>query len=129
MEGFDFVHREHVRFRDVDSMRHCNNAVYFTFCEQARIAYLRRLGPTTEHLILARIELDFRAPLFEDDDVEIGVRCSRVGRTSFELEYELRCGERLAAEGASVLVSYDYELAAPRPIPEDWREALVGVAA
>jgi acyl-CoA thioester hydrolase len=129
MEGFDFVQREHVRFRDVDSMGHCNNAVYLTFCEQARIAFLRSLGPTTEHLILARAELDILAPLFEDDEVEIGVRCSRVGNSSFELEYELRSGERLAAEAMSVIVSYDYEQSTPKPIPEHWREALLGVAA
>jgi acyl-CoA thioester hydrolase len=129
MEGFDFVHRERVRFRDCDSMRHCNNAVYLTFCEQARIAFLRGLGPTTEHLILARMELDYRAPLQEDDEVEIGVRCSRVGTSSFALEYELRAGDRLAAEGSSVIVSYDYELRAPKPIPAGWRDALLGVAA
>jgi acyl-CoA thioester hydrolase len=129
MEGFDFVHREHVRFRDVDAMGHCNNAVFLTFCEQARIAFLRSLGPTTEHLILARVHLDYRAPLFEDDEVEIGVRCSRVGTSSFELEYELRAGDRVAAEGSSVIVSYDYEQRASKPIPAGWRDALLGVAA
>jgi acyl-CoA thioester hydrolase len=129
MEGFDFVHRERVRFSDLDGMGHCNNAVFLTFCEQARIAFLRSLGPTTEHLILARAELDLRSPLFEDDEVEVGVRCSRVGNSSFELEYELRSGDRLAAEAKSVIVSYDYESRAPRPIPEHWREALMGVAA
>jgi acyl-CoA thioester hydrolase len=129
MEGFDFVHRERVRFSDLDGMGHCNNAVFLTFCEQARIAFLRSLGPTTEHLILARAELDLRSPLFEDDEVEVGVRCSRVGNSSFELEYELRSGDRLAVEARSVIVSYDYERAAPKPIPELWREALLGVAA
>ena len=129
MEGFDFVRREHVRFRDVDSMGHCNNAVFLTFCEQARIAFLRSLGPTTEHLILARAAIDYRAPLFEDDEVEVGVRCSRVGTSSFELEYQVRAGDRLAAEGSSVIVSYDYERGAPTPIPEHWRDALLGVAA
>ena len=129
MEGFDFVQRERVRFFDCDPMGHCNNAVFLTFCEQARIAFLRSLGPTTEHLIFARAELDIRSPLFEDDEVEIGVRCSRVGNSSFELEYELRSGDRLAAEARTVIVSYDYERAAPKPIPEHWREALLGVAA
>jgi acyl-CoA thioester hydrolase len=129
MEGFDFVHRERVRFRDVDAMGHCNNAVFLTFCEQARIAFLRSLGPTTEHLIPARAEIDYRAPLHEDDEVEIGVRCSRVGTSSFALEYELRADDRLAAEASSVIVSYDYERRAPKPIPGQWRDALLGVAA
>ena len=40
MEGFDFVHRERVRFRDLDSLGHVNNAVFLTYLEEARIGYL-----------------------------------------------------------------------------------------
>jgi Thioesterase-like superfamily len=39
MEGFPFVHRETVRFRDLDGMGHVNNAVYSTYLEQARLAW------------------------------------------------------------------------------------------
>jgi acyl-CoA thioester hydrolase len=39
-----FVHTERVRFRDVDAMGHVNNAVYSTYLEQARIAYLKPIG-------------------------------------------------------------------------------------
>src|SRR6266550_7903332 len=44
VEGFDFVHRETVRFRDVDSIGHVNNAVFLTYLEEARIAYLLPFG-------------------------------------------------------------------------------------
>ncbi len=49
-------------------------------------------------MILARLEIDFRAPGEADDEVEIGVRTARVGTKSFELEYEVRQDERLVAE-------------------------------
>lgn len=39
MEGFPFVHRETVRFSDLDGMGHVNNAVYSTYLEQARLAW------------------------------------------------------------------------------------------
>ena len=39
MEGFPFVHRETVRFRDLDGMGHVNNAVFSTYLEQARLAW------------------------------------------------------------------------------------------
>ena len=39
-----FVHRETVRFRDLDAMGHVNNAVYSTFLEQARLAFLEPHG-------------------------------------------------------------------------------------
>ena len=63
VEGFDFVHRETVRFRDLDSLGHVNNAVFLTYLEEARIAYLAPLGAEATNMILARVEIDFRAPL------------------------------------------------------------------
>ena len=57
---------------------------------------------------------------------EIGVRPSRVGTKSFELEYELRANGRTVAEAKSVLVGYDYERAQSTRVPERWRRRLSG---
>jgi acyl-CoA thioester hydrolase len=124
VEGFDFVHRETVRFRDVDSMGHVNNAVFLTYLEEARIAYLLPLGAEVSSMILARVEIDFRAPLRMGDEIEIGVRPADVGTKSFELEYELRSGNAVAAEAKTVIVSFDYESGRSIELPESWREAL-----
>ena len=40
-----FIHRERVRFGDLDAMRHLNNVVYLRYFESARIAYLSELSP------------------------------------------------------------------------------------
>jgi acyl-CoA thioester hydrolase len=125
-----FVHRETVRFRDLDPMGHVNNAVYLTWIENARIEFLRALGafdsPYTREMtmILARAEVDFRSPLSFGEEVEITVRLDRLGTKSFDLAYELRAGDRVAAEARTVLVTYDYEKAAPIEIPAEWRERL-----
>jgi acyl-CoA thioester hydrolase len=124
VEGFDFVHRETVRFRDLDSLGHVNNAVFLTYLEEARIAYLVPLGAEASNMILARVEIDFRAPLRMGDELEIGVRPARVGTKSFDLEYEVHSGGTLAAEAKTVLVSYDYATRRPVELPESWREAL-----
>jgi len=58
------------------------------------------------------------------ETVSIGVRPSRLGTKSFELEYELRSDDRLVAEAKSVLVGYDYASGESRPIPGRWRERL-----
>jgi acyl-CoA thioester hydrolase len=127
VDGFPFVHRETVRFRDLDGMGHVNNAVYSTYLEQARLAWF---GPDEEmplsDVILARTEIDFRAPLGLGEIVEIGVRPSRLGTKSFELEYELRSNGRTVAEAKSVLVGYDYAREASTEIPERWRRRLTG---
>jgi acyl-CoA thioester hydrolase len=128
VEGFDFVHREHVRFRDLDAMGHVNNAVFATYVEQARIEYLRRLGvldgPLYMGMILARLQLDFLAPAHPEGEIEIGVRAARSGNKSFELEYELEQEGRAVARATTVLVAYDYEQARSVPLPEQWRDLL-----
>ena len=124
MEGFNFVHRETVRFRDVDSMGHVNNAVFLTYLEEARIAYLLPFGAEVTNMILARVEIDFRAPIRMRDEIEIGVRPAGVGTRSFELEYQVRSGDTVAAEAKTVIVSYDYESGRSVELPETWREAL-----
>ena len=124
MEGFDFVHHERVRFRDVDAMGHVNNAVFLTYIEEARIAYLLRFGAEVTDMILARVEIDFRAPLRDGAEIEIGVRPAGVGTKSFELEYEVRSADAVAAEAKTVIVSFDYESGRSVDVPEAWREAL-----
>jgi acyl-CoA thioester hydrolase len=128
VENFDFVHREHVRFRDLDAMGHVNNAVFATYVEQARIEYLRRLGvldgPLYMGMILARLEVDFLAPGEPEGEVQIGVRPSRTGNKSFALEYEVRQDEQVIARATTVLVAYDYEQAQSVPLPDAWRDVL-----
>ena len=123
-----FTHREHVRFRDLDAMGHVNNAVFLTYIESARVAFLQHSGAVTTledmSIILARIEIDFRAPIGFGDEVEISVRASRFGEKSFDLEYELRVGGTVVAQAKSVLVGYDYGKGEAIEIPDEWREKL-----
>ena len=125
MDGFPFVHRETVRFNDLDGMGHVNNALYLTYLEQARLAWFgedeRR---PYEDVILARTEIDFRAPLSEGEIVDVGVRPGRIGTKSFELDYRLEASGRVVAEAKAVLVGYDYERAQSTEIPARWRQRL-----
>ena len=124
------MHRELVRFADLDGMGHVNNAVYSTYLEQARLAWFwSHDGDGADPMplrdvILARTEIDFRSPAVFGDTVDIGVRPTRLGTKSFDLEYELRAGGRLVAEARSVLVGYDYDRAESVPIPDRWRRRL-----
>jgi len=123
-----FVHRERVRFRDLDPMGHVNNAVFLTYIEDARVAFLQSLGAATTledmSIIVARIEIDFRAPVSFDQELEIAVHASRFGEKSFDLEYELQVDGEVVAEAKSVLVSYDYGKHEAVQLPDEWREKL-----
>jgi len=128
VDGFPHVHRETVRFRDLDAMGHVNNAVYLTYLEQARLTFLQSLGLVRglamPQMILARVEIDFRDQVGPGDDVEIGVRPARVGTKSFELEHRFEAAGRHVADARSVLVSYDYERQESIRVPDEWRRAL-----
>ena len=121
-----------MRFNELDSMGHVNNAVYLTYLEQARLAWF---GPVAEgeamqldDVILARTEIDFRSPIVHGETVSIGVRPSRLGTKSFELEYELRVGDRLVAEAKSVIVGFDYEAGYSTEVSQRWRQRLESAA-
>ena len=128
MDGYPFVHHETVRFSDLDGFGHVNNAVFSTYLEQARLAWFGFHGGDEpmplRDVILARTEIDFRSPVVFGETVAIGVRPTRLGTKSFELEYELRAGERLVAEAKSVLVGYDYAVERSVEVPERWRRRL-----
>jgi acyl-CoA thioester hydrolase len=127
------THVEQVRFRDLDPMGHVNNAVFLTYIEQARAALLAEVGAATGledmNMIVARVEIDFRAPVRFGQEVEISVHASRFGTKSFDLDYELRVDGELVAEAKSVQVAYDYARREPVPLPAAWREKLTAVAA
>lgn len=133
MSAHAFRHRTtlDVRLSDTDSFGHVNNAVFATYAEQARIRYLRDvLEPDGRFdslpLILARIEIDFRSPIFFGDALTAESRVDRIGRTSFQMSHRMTAGPegRLVAEIGSVLVTYDYERAQPMPVPDGWRERM-----
>jgi acyl-CoA thioester hydrolase len=123
-----FVHTERVRFRDLDAMGHVNNAVFLTYIESARVAFLQHLGAAATledmSIIVARIEIDFRAPVGFGDEVDISVRTSRFGGKSFDLDYDLRVGHTVVAEAKSVLVAYDYGRGEAVELPDEWRRKL-----
>jgi acyl-CoA thioester hydrolase len=128
VDGFPFAHRETVRFRDLDAMGHVNNAVLLTYLEQARFTFLESLGLAGRldrpPMILARVEIDYRAQIEPGDEVEIGVRAARLGTKSFELEYRCEASGRLVADARTVLVAFDYERQEAVPVSDEWRRAL-----
>ncbi|MDP8910667.1 MAG: acyl-CoA thioesterase, partial [Actinomycetota bacterium] len=114
--------------RDLDGLGHVNNAVYLTYVESARVEFLRHLGlvDTLEsvRMIVARVEVDFRAPVRFGEVVDVGCRVSRFGRKSFDLDHALYVGDRHVADVKSVLVAYDYERRASMELPPEWRRSL-----
>ena len=107
-----------VRFREVDAMGHVNNVAYLAYFEDARVAYHQALageatmGVTGFEFILAEINCKYRSPAYFGETLLVGIRVARLGRKSFDFEYEIRdhVSDRLIAEGQSVQVMFDYDI-------------------
>jgi acyl-CoA thioester hydrolase len=125
----DFRHRTRieVRFRDIDSFGHVNNAVIASYVEQARVHYLRDIvgaDPVGKMpLILGMLKIDYRSPIFLFDEVEIGSRVDWIGNSSISMSHQLTAVDRELAHSSSVLVAYDYAKGRPMSVPDAWRQA------
>jgi acyl-CoA thioester hydrolase len=130
LSDFRFRFPMEVRFRDLDALGHVNNAVYLTYMESARIAYwlqvTDRPGLEGMDMILARAEIDFRAPLQYRDRIDVGVRCASMKRSSLVLEHRiLRIPDGLVvADARKVLVHYDYAAGRSTPLPPELRQRI-----
>lgn len=124
-----------VRFADLDVMGHLNHAKYLTYMEQARIRYVQEVcGWRGEWLslgmILAKITVDYRAPVAYGDEISVYTRCTRIGDKSFDLAYALvrhrpSAADTICAEGLSVMVAYDYRADQTISVPDTWREGII----
>jgi acyl-CoA thioester hydrolase len=132
LQGYSVVIAVPVQWGDQDAFGHVNNVVYFRWFESARIAYFRRIGLIAERdgedlrPILASSSCDYRRLIVFPDTVRVGVRATRIGRSSIGLEHRIVSEEQnaLAAEGTSTAVFYDYAIGRPHAVPEHVRKAI-----
>ena len=132
MANFQFYHQIEVRYGDLDPQGHLNNARYLTYFEQARIHYVKHLGLWQGGsfldigFIMAKVRVTFYTPIQFGQPVQVGVRVTRLGNKSLEMEYcleDMQTGQEFAS-GSSVLVTYDYYSSRTIPIPAGWREVI-----
>ena len=126
-----FTHTLTPRFNDMDIYNHVNNAVYLTYFEEARVAFmsasgLRSLYTRESSTIVAHADIDYKAPAKLGDVLDIEVSVSGVRNSSYALSYRVtrREDNALIATGSTVQVCFNFVLNAPTRIPEAWRTIL-----
>jgi acyl-CoA thioester hydrolase len=129
--------RLRVRYGECDPMGVAHHAAYAPWLEMARTEMLRATGVTYAHmeragafLVVARMEISYRRPIYYDDDVEVRATVSGGSRVKIEHRYEIVLAEpgarvsgpRLIGEvlttAATTLVCVDAQ-GRVRPLP-DW---------
>jgi len=129
-----FKYKTHIemRFADLDMMGHVNNAIYFTYMEIGRTKYWRHAinwDWKTTGVVIGQASIDYIVPIFLGDKVNMYVRTSRIGKTSFDLEYlivkDVNGKEVICSRGKTICVAYDYTSKKPSAIPEKEREKMI----
>jgi acyl-CoA thioester hydrolase len=126
---FRFVYEVEVRFRDLDPMGHAHHSLPLVYIEEARAAYWRdvvgRHGLGEIDYILAQATLRYQRRIEFPSNLRIGLRVSRLGGSSFTMEYEVR-DERgdLLTTAETVQVMYDYDRSRSKQIPSEVRSAI-----
>ncbi len=121
--------RIEIRWRDLDAYRHVNNAVYATYLEEGRDEWVEHVLAGAGDLwdfVLARVAIDFRQELTQEDDViVVSVALTRIGTSSFTLREAIRkLDGTLSAESEAVLVARDRSTGRSRPLSDAERAAL-----
>lgn len=120
-----------VNWGDMDAFGHVNNTIYLRWFEQARIVYFERIGLAgrmrTEGVgpILARAACNYEQPLEYPDTVRIAATITKLGNTSFTMEYRVTSAKKgPAATGECVVVLVDYKRGGKVPLDEGLRKAI-----
>jgi acyl-CoA thioester hydrolase len=115
-----------VRFSDIDAMGHVNNAIYLTYFEEGRKAFLREalniVDPAEYPFILARISCEYIRPIRLEDPVAVKIWVSETEKKSFKFKYELCSpdnGAILYGSGESVMVMFDYMKKETVAVPDE----------
>ena len=126
----DYRHwiEDQVRYADLDTLGHCNSAVYSTFFESARVAIFTQLGyPMGAQglaLSIVRQTIEYRRELVAGARLRIGTRVAKLGRTSITLANAVFEGESCAATGEVVGVVISLATRRPAELPADLRAGL-----
>ena len=122
-----------VAWGDMDALGHVNNAVYFRYFETARISFFAELGlgsigqPSGVGPILHSASCRFRIPLTHPDTVTVGAQIGEVGDDRFVMRYRAVSHQHgaVAADGESLIVTFDYATGRKARVPDDLRARLV----
>lgn len=126
---FKFHVKKRVRYAEIDAQAVVFNSRYLEYFDIGITEYWRAAGvygrwPANDspEFHVARAEVDYKAPILLDEEIDICVRADRVGRTSMTFLFELHGADRddLRAAGRLVNVHVAEAQGAPAPVPEEF---------
>ncbi len=119
-----------VRFNDCDPMGHVNNAVYYTYFEEARTDIFQLFNPDlnlrTWNLIVASTQCDYLHEALYAEKLTVWTWIGHIGRSSFDCEHAIQNAEgKWLARGKGTLLGYNFETKLSVPLTDELRAELL----
>jgi acyl-CoA thioester hydrolase len=130
---FTFVHRLRVRWAEVDRQDVVFNAHYFLYFDVAITEYWRAIGFNYPHALVAdgtdvfalKASAEFHGSAGYDDELELGCRVARIGRTSMTFVLGIYRGAQHLTSGELIYVHTDLATRRSTPWPPALRAAIL----
>ena len=134
---FRLMHRLRVRWAEVDLQKIVFNAHYLMYLDTAMSDYWRALALPYEEtmqalqgdLYVKKAGIEFQASARLDDQLDVGLRCARIGTASMQFEGGIFRGDELLITGELVYVFADPASQTSRPVPQALRSVVEGFEA
>ena len=133
-DDFAASHRLRVRWAEADMQGIVFNGHYLTYFDVAVTEYWRAIGlpyPETTadsggEMYTVKSVVEYHSPARYDDELDVLMRCSRIGRSSLEFLVEIWRGLDHLVSGQLVYVHADPAARKSAPLPPRLIEAIAG---
>ncbi len=120
-----------VRYGDMDSLNHVNNAMYFIYFEQARAGWFNKHGlrSRTDNIapVLIKTQAIFLKSIIYPETITVRVYATAVGNSSLNTSYTIHSKQDdsiVYAKGTAKIVWVDLKKESSVPLPDDVRQLL-----
>ncbi len=129
--NFKNVKKIPLRYADLDTLNHVNNATYLTFLDESRLDYVVGVmgcnfsqHDTDFPMVVANININYFNSIVLSDTLEIYTRCVKVGTKSFNFEHVFVVNDSTICAKADVVTVAVNEKGKSTTISDDWRQRI-----
>ena len=129
---FRLLHRLRVRWAEVDMQKIVFNGHYLMYFDTAMGDYWRALALPYEQtmhalggdLYVKKASVEYHASARYDDQLDVGLRCARIGNSSLQFVGGIFCGDQLLITGELIYVYANPATQTSMPVPDSLRGIL-----
>lgn len=126
---FRHMHRDTLRFADLDPNHHLNNVKFFEFCQESRVALFRGIGAhdgeNGRAWLIVNLSMNFVDQVHWPGEIETGTVVLHLGNSSARLGQGMFNDGRCVATAEMTMVRADQASGRPVPMETELRERLL----